>query len=252
MEIIPADSLLFRAAVDALKEFLPEATLQINPTGIVICGMDRSHIGFVHYSLAKADCKVLKVPTPQTIGINMIHLSRVLSNVGAADSIALTLNKACDRLVVNYSDSKVGKKAVYELPMLEISEDSVELPDLTYTAKVTAKTTDIVGVTKEVGVFGDNIVLCLDADGFHISASGDMGSAKQTLENTEDRDMELTEDSVTATFATKYLSGIMKGCAQLSSTMTLQFDGTGQPLCASFHYGSDSHFLAYQAPKIVD
>lgn len=113
MEIIPSDSLLFRAAVDALKEFLPEATIQIKTTGIVICGMDRSHIGFVHYSLAKADCKVLKVPVPQIIGMNMLNLSRVLSNVGAADSIKLTLNKARDRLVVNYSNEKIGKKAVY-------------------------------------------------------------------------------------------------------------------------------------------
>lgn len=252
MEIVPADSLLFRAAIDALKEFLPEATLQIKPTGIVICGMDRSHIGFVHYTLAKTDCKVLKVPAPQTIGIHMVNLSRVLSNVGASDSIKLTLNKARDCLVVNYSNDKIGKKAVYELPMLEIQEEAVDLPDLTYAAKVSAKTSDIVGVVKEVGAFGDNILLCLDSDGFHISANGDIGFAKQTLENTEDRDMELTEDSVTATFATKYLSGIMKGCAPLSSTTTLEFDGAGQPLRASFHYGADSHFLAYQAPKIVE
>ena len=252
MEIIPSDSLLFRAAVDALKEFLPEATIQIKTNGIVICGMDRSHIGFVHYSLAKADCKVLKVPVPQIIGMNMLNLSRVLSNVGAADSIKLTLNKARDRLVVNYSNEKIGKKAVYELPMLEINEDAVDLPDLTYAAKVSAKTSDIVGVIKEVGAFGDNIVMCLDAEGFHISATGDMGSAKQTLENKEDRDMELTEDSVTATFATKYLSGIIKGCAPLSSTTTLEFDGSGQPLRAAFHFGTDSHLLAYQAPKIVE
>ncbi len=252
MEIIPSDSLLFRAAVDALKEFLPEATLQIKPSGVVICGMDRSHIGFVHYSLAAADCKVLKVPVPQTIGMSMINLSRVLSNVGSADSIKLSLNKGRDRLVVNYSNDKIGKKAVYELPMLEINEEAIELPDLTYAAKVSAKTADIVGVIKEVGAFGDNMVLCLDADGFHIHATGDMGSAKQTLENTEDRDMELTEDSVTATFATKYLSGIMKGCAPLASTTTLEFDGAGQPLRASFHYGADSHLLAYQAPKIVE
>lgn len=252
MEIVPVDSLLFRSAVDALKEFLPEATLQIKPSGVVICGMDRSHIGFVHYSLAKADCKVLKVISPQTIGIHMLNLSRVLANVGAADSIKLSLNKAQDKLVVNYTNDKIGKKAVYELPMLTIDETPVDLPDLTYSAKVTAKTADIVGVIKEVGAFGDNILLTLDAGGFHISATGDMGSAKQTLENTEDRDMELTEDNVSATFATKYLSGIMKGCAPLASTTTLEFDGAGQPLRASFHYGADSHFLAYQAPKIVE
>lgn len=252
MEIVPADSLLFRAAVDALKEFLPEATLQITPTGVVICGMDRSHIGFVYYNLNKADCKVLKVPAPQTIGMNMNNLSRVLSYVGSGDSIKITLNKAGDRLVVQTHNEKIGKKAVYELALMEIREDGVDLPELTYSAKVVAKTSDIVSVIKEVGTFGDSIALTLNGSGFHIAATGDMGSAKQTLENTDDREMELTETRVSATFATKYLSVIMKGGAALSSTITLEFDGAAAPLRASFNYGASSQFIAYQAPKVTN
>jgi hypothetical protein len=135
---------------------------------------------------------------------------------------------------------------------MEITEDTVELPDLAYAAKVVAKTSDIVGVIKEVGAFGDCITMTLNGSGFHLTATGDMGSAKQTLENTEDRDMDLTEDSVSATFATKYISGIMKGGAALSGTTTLEFDQSAQPLRVSFSYGEASHFVAYQAPKIVD
>lgn len=252
MEIIPNDSVLFRSAVDALKEFLPEAQIQVKPTCVIICGMDRSHVGFVHYQLAKADCKVLKVTGSQTIGMNMNSLSRVLSYVGSGDSIRLTLNKGGDRLVIQTTNEKVGKKAVYELALMEITEDAVELPDLTYAAKVVAKTADIAGVIKEVGTFGDAVNMTLDGAGFTLTAMGDMGSAKQTLENTEDRDMDLSEDSVSATFATKYISGIMKGGAALSGTTTLEFDGSAQPLRATFRYGTDSVFIAYQAPKIVD
>ena len=104
---------------------------------------------------------------------------------------------------------------------------------------------------KEVGHFGDTILLRLDEDGFHMSTSGECGSVRQTLENTEDRDMELTEDFVEASFSTKYVNQIMKGGATLSTTMQLEFDST-QPLRASFRFGSDSHFVAYLAPKIVD
>lgn len=252
MEIIPKDSLLFRAAIDALKEFLPESQIHVKSTGLMICGMDRSHVGFVQYKLAADDCKSLKVPVPQTIGINMVNLSRVLSYVGSGDTIKITINKAGDRLVIHTTNERISKKATYELTLMEILEDAVELPDLTYAAKVVAKTADIVGVIKEVGSFGDCIAMTLNDSGFHLTSTGDMGSAKQTLENTEDRDMELTEDSVSATFATKYISNIMKGGAALSGTTTLEFDGSAQPLRISFSYGTDSHFVAYQAPKIVD
>jgi proliferating cell nuclear antigen PCNA len=251
MMITPNDSVLFRAAVEALKEFLPEAQLVIKPTGISICGMDRAHVGFVDYFLAKSDCKILQVSGSQTVGINMVNLYKVLANVGASDTICMSLNKTHDRFVVNYTNEKIGKKAVFELPLMTITEDAIELPDLAYAAKVTAKTCDIVGVMKEVGAFGDSMMLTLNSDGFHISASGDIGSAKQTLENTEDRDMELTEDSVVASFATKYVNGIMKGGAPLSPNTVIEFDESS-PLRISFHYGNESHFIAYLAPKIIE
>jgi hypothetical protein len=75
MEIVPTDSLLFRSAIEGLKDFLPEGTLRITSKGLSICGMDRSHVGFVDYLLAKVDCKILKVPVPQTIGMNMLSLA---------------------------------------------------------------------------------------------------------------------------------------------------------------------------------
>jgi hypothetical protein len=82
-----------------------------------------------------------------------------------------------------------------------------------------------------------------------VSATGDTGSAKQTLENTEDREMALTEDSVEALFGTRYISTIMKSCAPLSASVQLEFEST-QPLRASFRFGSGSHFVAYLAPKV--
>jgi hypothetical protein len=216
--------------------------------------MDRAHVGFVDYRLSKDDCKVLKVSVPQTIGLNLVNLAKVLSNVSSGDTLRFSLGKGADRLVVNYSNTKIGKKAVYELPLMEITEDAVELPELSYGAKVQARTSDIVNVVKEVGAFGDSLVLTLNPDGFHMESTGDMGSAKQTLENTEDREMELggDDDSVTATFGTKYLSGILKGGAPLANTMTLEFDTSAQPLRASFHYGESSHFIAYLAPKVTE
>jgi proliferating cell nuclear antigen PCNA len=184
--------------------------------------------------------------------MNMLILAKVLSNVGAADTLVLKMNAARDRLVVSYTNEKVGKKAVYELPLMEIQEDAVELPALEFAAKIEAKTVDIASVVKEVGAFGDNMVLTLNPDGFHMESSGDLGSAKQTLDNTDDREMDLSEDSVSAAFGTKYLASILKSGGALSSTTNLEFDSSAQPLRASFRYGTASYFVAYLAPKITE
>jgi len=237
--------------VDALKDFLPQAQLHIRSSGIKISGMDTSHVGYVDYFLAADDCATINVPAPLVIGINMPILTRTLSAVGAGDRVTISTNKSKEKLVISYTNEKLGRKAVYELNTLELDVDGMEIPDSSYAATVCARTGDIAAAMKEVGNFGDTLQLCLDEDGFHVSTSGDAGRVKQTLEGTDDREMEMTEDKVEAAFGTKYLLQIMKGGSALSTTTKLEFDAN-QPMRTTFRFGTGSHFLAYLAPKITE
>lgn len=249
MEIAPVNPTLFRIAVDALKDFLPQGELIVSSSGVRMNGMDASHVGFVDYFLAAADCTTLTVPTPCRIGINTHILARTLGTISSGDRVSLSTNK--EKLVVTYVNEKVGKKAVYEMNTLDISEEGLELPNTEYAATIDIKTYDLAQALKEVSAFGETIQFKLDEAGFHISTTGDAGSVCQTLENTDDRTMDLTEDSVVAGYGSKYLMNIMKGAASLSPTVKIEFDAT-QPLRASFLFGSGSHFVAYLAPKIIE
>jgi proliferating cell nuclear antigen PCNA len=247
MELSPNDPKLFCSAIDALKDYLPQAQLYITKDGLRISGMDISHVGFVDYFLAAEDCAVLNVTEKITIGVNMNVLARVLGSVG--DSVTLGPKK--EKFVISSASAKSAKKAVFEIATLDIDTDALDLPELTYGANVVAKTADVLSVVKEVAQFGDSMTLCLNGEGFHLSALGDFGSVKLTLENTEGRDMELTEDSVTAQFGSKYIVGMLKGGAALSSNVQIEFDAS-QPMRTSFRFGTRSHFIAYLAPKIQD
>ena len=249
MEIVPSDSLLFRSSMEALKEFLPQMQLRVTAEGIRINGMDVSHVGFVDYFLSAEDCLVLNVPSPVVVGVNSVVLSKTLGSVGSGDRV--TLGVKDDSVVVSYKNEKMGKKASYRISTLDITEDALNLPELTYDATIVAKTTDVLGIVKEVGGFGDALTLRLDEDGFHVSCDGDSGKASQSLENTEDRDMILGKDCMEASFGTKYLMTIMKSGAPISSTTKLEFDNAN-PLRASFAFGKASRFMAYLAPKIMD
>jgi len=249
MEFVPKDVSLFRSSVEALKEFLPIASLRCSADGIRISGMDASHVGFVDYMLAADDCTKAVVGRPLIISVSMAVLARVLSPVGAGDSV--TLSYKADKFIVECYNVKMSKKAVYDVPTLEILDDTNEIPSMDYSANVTLKTVDILTVVKEIAHFGDTLTLLLNEDGLHLSTVGDSGSVKQTLENTEDREMELSGDSVEARFGTKYVAMIIKGGAALSTTTQLEFDPAA-PLRATFRFGNSSHFIAYLAPKITD
>ena len=249
MEFVPKDVVIFRSSVEALKEFLPIASLRIGDDGIRISGMDSSHVGFVDYLLAAADCTKAVVARSLVISLHMAILARVLAPIGTGDSVTLIYKN--DKFIVECYNVKMSKKAVYEVPTLDVDGDTPELPAMTYNADVSLKTADLYTVVKEMTHFGETLILRLNEDGLHMSTVGDSGAVKQTLENTEDRDMDLTGDYVEARFGMKYIAMILKGGSGLSPTIQVAFDPSN-PLRATFRFASGSHFIAYLAPKIAD
>ena len=246
MELQPKDSALFRAAIEGLKDFLPEAHLVVTKEGLVISGMDASHVGFVAYTLAAADCTVLKTPVPQTLGVPLAVLAKVLAPVGASDVVSL--KSTDEHLTVSFVNEKLKKKTVCNVPLMDIRVDAIESPALDYTVLLEAKTGDVAALFKEVGAFGDTLSLFLDEDGFQVKAKNEMGAMTQTLENTDGREMVLDGAlAAPVSFATKYLTSMLK-CA-LSPQVRLQIN-EDTPMCITYNVGAASSLVFHLAPKL--
>ena len=248
MEFVIKDVMLFRASVEGLKDFLPIASLLVSNEGIRICGLDASHVGLVDYFLAAADCTKANIGMPFKIDVHTKVLSLILAPISTGDSVTLIYKN--DKFVVECFNAKMSKKAVYEVSTLDVDTDRVEIPEVEYSAVVSIKTADLLNVVKEVSQFGDTIKMRLDADGLHMSAFGDYGTVNQTLENTEDRDMDLNNDneSVEVRYSSKYINTMIKAGSPISQYMKMEFDPS-VPLRLSFKFGSASHFITYLAPK---
>ncbi len=247
MEIQLSDTSLFRRSIEALKDFLPQAQFHVNETGLQIRGMDVNHVGFVDYFLSAKDCDKFKAPTSSVLGISTSILCKVLATAGASETLAL----AEDGEILRVTFSGEGRSSKFELPTLEIDADTVELPEMEYTATIGAKGSDFATAIKDLALFGDSITLRLDDEGFHMRAEGDVGKGAMTLEPTDDREMTLETDSVEMSYGMKYLQQILKSCCSLSATMELAFDDS-HPLRITTRFGKESHFIAYLAPKLTE
>jgi len=249
MEIVPKDAILFKSAIEGLKDFLPDAQLLLSSDGLAIRGMDAAHVGYVDYFLAAADCSVWKVPKPCTLGISMGVLANALGSVSKGGTVSITQKK--EKLVISYTNESVGKDVKVELHLLDIDQEVLEIPPYDYPAVIKSKTVDIAGTFKEVGAFGDSIDLRLDDKGFHVAAKGDKGAIHQTLKQSMNHALTLKGgDPVAASYGTKYVLSILKAGGGLSPTVKLEMD-PANPLCISFLF-SASHMLFYLAPKVTD
>lgn len=247
MEIQITDATLFRRSIDALRDFLPHAQVHVSKDGLRIRGMDASHVGYVDYFLSAEDCESLRVPVDCVIGLSTAVLSKVLSTSGSAERIVLA--EVDDRLSIAFTGE--GRSASFEISTLDLHEDIVELPDMSYGATVRAKAADIACLIRDVAMFGDVVTLSLNEEGFHVHAEGELGRGSLTLEPTDDRDMSLEGDVVEINFGMKYLQHIVKSSAGLATYMEIAFD-PAHPLRVTTRFGKASHFVAFLAPKVHD
>lgn len=247
MEIQIADASLFRRSIDALRDFLPQAQVHVSQDGLRIRGMDASHVGYIDYFLSSEDCESLQVPADCVIGLSTAVLSKVLSTASGAERILLA--EADDRLRIAFTGE--GRSATFEISTLDIHEDIVELPNMSYGATVKAKASDIASLIRDVSMFGDEAILSLNEEGFHVRAEGEMGKGNLTMEPTDDRDMTLDGDVVEISFGMKYLQHIVKSSAGLAPYMEIAFD-PAHPLRVTTRFGKGSHFVAFLAPKVQE
>jgi proliferating cell nuclear antigen PCNA len=253
MELVISESTLFKRAMEAVRDFLPEPEMNISADGMRITGMDAAHICFIDFLLSAEECDSLTCPDPISLGISTGLITKVLSAAATgSDTITLSVTEESDQLGLRIENAAQARRADFELPLLDIEDAAVEVPEMTYEATVKAKTADIVGMVRDCALFGEAVTLRLDGAGFHMEAVGETGGkAKLTLENTDGREMTLEDDAVAVTYSIKYLMNILKGGASLASVVDLAFE-SGKPIRAVFRFGRNSHFTAYLAPKIED
>lgn len=253
MELVISESTLFKKAMEAIRDFLPTTEMNISADGMRITGMDASHICFIDFLLSAEECDSVTCPDPISLGISTGLITKVLSAAATgADSITLSVTEESDCLGLTVQNAAAARRADFDLPLLDIEEAAVEIPEMTYEANVKAKTADIVAMVRDCALFGEAAKLTLDGDGFHIETAAETGgSARLTLENTDGREMTLEDGTVAVTYSIKYLMNILKGGASLASVVDLGFEA-GKPIRAIFRFGRNSHFTAYLAPKLED
>lgn len=253
MELVISESTLFKRAMEAVRDFLPEPEMNISADGMRITGMDAAHICFIDFLLSAEECDSLTCPDPISLGISTGLITKVLSAAATgSDTITLSVTEESDQLGLRIENAAQARRADFELPLLDIEDATVEVPEMSYEAAVKAKTADIVGMVRDCALFGEVVTLRLDGAGFHMESTGDVGGkAKLTLENTDGREMTLENDPVEVSYKIKYLMNILKGGASLASVVDLAFQ-PDTPIRVVFRFGRNSHFTAYLAPNVRD
>jgi proliferating cell nuclear antigen len=242
-----SNSKLLRDMISAISILVDEATFRIEPEGIKLRAMDPSRVAMVDFEWPKSVFDEYVNTEPTKMCINVSELLKLLKRAGKNESVELSLDEQTGKLKITI----LGKYTrVFQMPTLEISEEEVPTPKLTFNVKAKVTTDGIRDAITDAELVSDHVRFEADPEKLVMRASGDLMGATIELKKGSDAllDLEVTEPAK-ATFSLSYLSEIIKTGGASSDIATLEFS-TDMPIKIDFQQSQEGKLTFYLAPRI--
>jgi proliferating cell nuclear antigen len=242
-----SDGKVFRDAVTAVSTLIDEATFNIDPEGIKLRAMDPSRVAMVDFAIQKTAFDEYVCSEAAKVCLNLGELLKLLKRAGKDEAIEMSPDEKTGQFTITIR----GKYTrTFSMPTLEVNEEEVPTPKITFNAKVTVTTEGLREALEDVALVSDHVRIETDTENVLMNAKGDILGANIELKKGSDAllSVEAKEPSK-ATFSLSYLSEIVKAAVATSDVVTLEFS-TDMPIQLDFKQRYDGRLIYFLAPRI--
>lgn len=246
---------ILKKIMEALKELLNEATWDCSETGIQLQAMDNSHVSLVFVDLKNEGFDKYQCDRQISMGMSLTSMTKILRCAGNEDSITIKAEDQPDTVTFMFENPKQDKVSDYEMRLMNLDNEQLGIPDTDYAATIKIPSAEFQRIVRDLGQFGDSIIISCSEKAVKFSSSGDIGIANiKLLPTTGKKEEEAVvievQEPVTLTFAVRYLSLFCKASSlagQVSLSMSPDI-----PLVVAYDLGDIGCVKYYLAPKIED
>ncbi|WP_297535325.1 DNA polymerase sliding clamp [Thermococcus sp.] len=247
----------FEVVFDGAKEFadiiatasnlIDEAAFKFTEEGISMRAMDPSRVVLIDLNLPQSIFSKYEVEEEETIGVNMDQFKKVLKRGKAKDT--LILRKGEDNfLEVTFEGTA---RRTFRLPLIDVEELELELPELPFTAKVVVLGEVLKEAVKDASLVSDAIKFIATENEFIMKAEGETNEVeiRLTLEDEGLLDLEVKEETKSA-YGISYLSDMIKGIGKADEVI-LNF-GNEMPLQMEYPIRDEGRLVFLLAPRVEE
>lgn len=175
----------FRILMTALKDILLETNITFQNDGIRIISMDKSHTILVHLFLAAKnfevfECKYNKI----VIGVNMVHLFKVINTIDNDDTLTLYIRK-CDyddgivqHLSFKFENSDIKQFKTQHLRLIEPDTEELQVPNVSFSSIINLPSSDFQKIIRDLSCISDKLEIKSVANELIFRCSGQFATAE--------------------------------------------------------------------------
>merc|ERR1712113_1340371 len=237
------------------KDLCKDINFDCSEKGLQVQSMDSSHVALVSLLLRESAFNDFKCERPTSLGMNVDSLAKILKMCGPNDSLKLRWRAGADTVSFQCESGDDDRIADFDLKLMQIESEHMEIPEQQYKVLARLPSAEFQKVCRDLKEFGETMQIQASKEGIRFSVQGDIGTGNVMMkpresEKPEEKVTLTVHESVTATFALRYLVTFSKA-APLCSTVELGL-GPDSPLSVKYELeNADNGFMQfYLAPKI--
>ncbi|AOA63762.1 Proliferating cell nuclear antigen [Komagataella phaffii CBS 7435] len=243
---------LLKKIVEAMKDCVSSCNFNCTENGISVQAVDNSRVLLISLLIEKDTFEEYRCDRNITLGVGLGSLSKIIGNGANSDYLTISADDDADKLNIIFEDKVKDKISEYNLKLLDIDADLLDVGPMDTDATITLPSADFAKICKDMKVLSESLQIIVTKDSALFQSVGDIGTGNIVIRPKTDIDH--PEESVTISldkpidlsFGSKYLSDIIKATS-LSQKVTIKLTDQSPGV---FEYKLPSGYLRfYLAPK---
>lgn len=241
-----------RVLIEALKEILTDANIEISESGLKISTMDPSHTVLVHLKLDSCKFENYYASHKFNIGLSMLCLFKLLKTMNNSDTLTLFIEKNdTNRLGIKIENGEKNSVTSYKLNLMDLNEDKIEIPPAEFESILTLPSGEFQKICRDMYNIAENLEIKSVGNQLIFSCKGDFAEQQTTIGETTSG-MSFIQNSnpdkiIQGIFALKHLVLFTK-CTNLCNSIELYLKND-YPLIIKYNVASLGNIKLCLAPK---
>lgn len=156
LELRTVQTHVIKTLIEALKEILTDAQIELNTNGIRLIAMNPLQTILVHLKLDNFE--EYKCTHKTMIGINMVNFHKIIKTISTNDTLSIYIEENNLNLIKIVSENAEKNTITrYELNLIDLNEKEIDIKPQTYPSIITMPAVDFQKICKDMSNFSETI-----------------------------------------------------------------------------------------------
>lgn len=206
----------FKAAFEVLKDILNDINIYFDKDGMRILTLDTARVALVDFELQSDNFEEYECGEPVVAGVNVTNMFKLLKTISNTDTLSMELNNR-DNIKITIENSAKKSCTKFELKLLDIDEDHIEVPDIPIASVTILPSMDFQRICRDMNNLSSEIEIKRAENRLVISCMGDFANQETELDC-----VDTVKGVYSGVYSLKYLNIFTKATGMCANVQLMQ------------------------------